>query len=224
MSNPIDIASARSNQRVFAVIAAALVLAGCGGGLLGPSEPPPQIYVLQPQFRALDDSPPVAWQLSIAQPDTAQTLQTARISLQRGQTMDYFADAQWTDSTPHLLQSLLVQAFETSGRIRGVAPESAGARADYVLETETRSFQAQYPTDNGVPSVVVTIVARLVTAGHGDVIGTFEASHEAQAAQNTVPAVVQAFDAATSQSLEDVVAWTLKAPSRRVASSGTAHD
>jgi cholesterol transport system auxiliary component len=224
MTNLIDIASTRRNQRVFAAVAAALVLAGCGGSLLGPSEPPPQIYILKPEFRPIDDAPSVGWQLSIAEPDTAQTLQTARIALQRGQTMDYYADAQWTDSTPRLLQSLVVQAFETSGRVRGIAPESAGARADYVLETETRSFQAQYPADNGVPSVVVTIVARLVTAGHGDVIGTFETSHDAQAAQNTVPAVVQAFDAATSQSLEDIVEWTLKVPPRKVAPPRAEHE
>jgi ABC-type uncharacterized transport system auxiliary subunit len=91
-----------------------------------------------------------------------------------------------------------------------------------VLETETRSFEAQYPADNGVPSVVVTIVARLVTAGHGDVVGTFEASHGAQAAGNNVPAVVQAFDAATSQSLEDIVNWTLKMSPRKTALRDTA--
>jgi cholesterol transport system auxiliary component len=215
MKTMTDIATARGCRRVFAVSAVAFMLAGCGGSLLGPSEAPPQIYVLQPQFRALDDAPLVDWQLSVAEPEVAQTLQTGRIALRRGQTMDYYADAQWTDSTPHLLRSLLVQAFETSGRIRGVAPESAGVHADFVLETEARSFEARYQGDGGIPAVVVTIAARLVSAGHGEVVATFVASHEEQATQNNVPAVVQAFDAATSQSVEDIVSWTLKISPRK---------
>jgi cholesterol transport system auxiliary component len=221
MTTLSDFVNAPGRRRLLVVSVAALILSACGGGLLGPSQEPPKIYVLQPQLRALDDAPARTWQLAIAQPDAAQTFQTARIALQRGQTMDYYADVEWTDSTPHLLQSLLVQAFETSGRIRGVAPESAGVHADYVLETEIRSFEARYQGDNGPPTAVVSVVARLVSAGRGEVVGTFQVSHEAQAAQNSVPAAVEAFDQATSQTLEDIAGWTLKtAPQNGALSAG----
>ncbi|HEY5047118.1 MAG TPA: ABC-type transport auxiliary lipoprotein family protein [Rhizomicrobium sp.] len=211
MTHSPIVAAAFSRRAVLAAGAASGLLAGCGGNLIGPSQEPPQIYVLKPQLTPLDTLPSVAWQLSVAQPEAPQALETVRIALQRGQTMDYYANAQWTDPTPRLLQSLLIEAFESSGCIRGVAPEAAGVRADYVLETEIRSFEAQYQAENGAPDINVHIVARLVTAGRGEVVGTFEAGNHAPAAQNTVPAVVQAFGEATGQTLEDIVRWSLKA-------------
>ncbi len=191
--------------------AASMLLAGCSGGLLGPSQDPLQIYVLRPQFRKLDDVAAVSWQLSVAQPDVAQSLQTPRIALQRGDTMDFYANAQWSDSTPQLLQSLLVEAFETSGCITGVAPQTAGLRGDVVLEAEVRSFQANYQDESGAPDVSVAIVARLLTTERGAVVATLVSSHDVRAAQNNVPAVVRAFDEATGQALEEIVRWTLKA-------------
>jgi len=204
-------AAALTRRGVLAAGAGSVILAGCGGGLLSPSQDPLQIYVLKPPLQKLEGLPEVAWQLTIAEPDVEQSLQTVRIALQRGQMMDFFANAQWTDPTPELLQSLLVQAFETSGCIRGVGRESEGIRGDVVLETEIRSFQANYQDETGAPDIVVAIAGRLLTSGRGQVVGTFVTSYDVRASQNSVPAVVEAFDKATGQSLEDVVRWTLTA-------------
>jgi len=209
MTHPYQIATPLSRRGLLAAGAVSVLLAGCSGGLLSPSQPPPQIYVLQPQFRKLDDAPSVAWQLSVGRPDAPESLQVDRIVLQRGETMDYFADAQWTDPAPRMLQSLLVEAFEASGHIAGVAPDSAGVRADYLLQSELRDFQAEYGGSDAAPDVRVGIVARLLT-GRGDVIGTLDAHGQARAAANTVAAVVSAFGTATSDCLENIVLWALK--------------
>jgi len=220
MTRPSFKTAGLSRRGILAVGSASIFLAGCGGSsLIGPSQDPLQIYVLQPPLQRLDGAPSVAWQLTVSPPDAAQSLQTTRIALQRGETMDFYANAQWTDSVPQLLQSLLVQAFEKSGSIKGVAPESAGVHGDMVLETEIRSFQANYEDQAGAPDVVVTIVARLLTAGSREVVGTLVSSHDARAAQNTVPSVIQAFDSATGQTLEEIVAWALKAAPRTVAAA-----
>ena len=102
---------APSRRALVLIATASLALAGCG---IGPTNPPAQIYVLDPDFTALPDAPKVDWGLAIARPDVADVHDTQRLALQRGQTMDYYADAQWTDSAPRLLQSLLVEAFEKS--------------------------------------------------------------------------------------------------------------
>jgi cholesterol transport system auxiliary component len=219
MTRPFRSTIPLSRRGVLVIGSASLLLAGCGGSsLIGPSQEPLQIYVLKPPLRKLDNIPAVGLQLTIEPPDAAQSLQTTRIALQRGQTMDFYANAQWTDAVPQLLQSLLVEAFETSGSIKGVAPESTGVRGDMVLETEIRSFQANYEDQTGAPDVVVTIVARLLTAGKRDVVGTFISSHDARATQNTVPSVVEAFDEATGQTLEEIVGWALKTAPRAGAS------
>lgn len=188
-----------------------LLLAGCGS-LLGPSNPPLQIYVLRPRLEALQDVPTASWQIAVARPEMAQMLDTDRVALVRGATMDYYADAQWTDTASRLLQTDLMAAFEKSGKILGVGRDTGEVRADYVLQTQVRDFEAQYVSDNGAPSVAVVISARLTAARTREVIATFEASRSVAAAQNTVPAVVEAFDQATSAALEDIARWALQAP------------
>ena len=189
---------------------ALLLLSGCGG-LIGPSNPPPQIYVLDPDLRALNDGPAVAWQLAVAAPDASESLDTPRIALHRGATLDYFADARWTDAVPLLVQAKLVEAFEKSGRIPAVAATSDAVRADYVLETTLRDFQARYDGANGVPVIVVDIVAHIVTVGRNDVIATHDFHQEATAARNDIPSVVAAFNQASGAAFEEIAGWTMRA-------------
>src|ERR1700733_4710411 len=115
-----------TRRSLLLAAAATLALAGCGS-LLGPSNPPAQIYRLQPDFPPSGaEGPPDSWQLAVSAPDVSRTLETDRIALLRGARMDYYADAQWNDSVPRLVQQLLVEAFEKSGRIPAVARESGG--------------------------------------------------------------------------------------------------
>jgi len=152
----------------------------------------------------------VSWQLAIARPELSQTLDSERIALLRGATMDYYADAQWSDTVPRLVQSQLVQAFEESGRILAVARESAGVRADYTLTTEIRDFNAQYNDENSAPLIVVDMEAKIL-APRGAVVAAQNIRQTAAAAANSVPAVVAAFDQALGAALAGIVAWTLSA-------------
>ena len=202
---------ARFTRRgVLAGSAAILSLGGCGS-LLGPSSPPPQIYRLDPVLPPWEAGSNVPWQLAVARPTAMQTLDTERIALMRGAAMDYYADAQWNDSVPRLVQSLLVEAFERSGRILAVARESEGVRGDYTLETEIRDFDAQYATENGAPTVVVDVMARLLGA-QGAVVASQEVKQSAPAAANSVASVVAAFDQAVGAVLAQIVARTLQLP------------
>jgi cholesterol transport system auxiliary component len=186
-----------------------LALAGCGS-LIGPSNPPPQIYRLSPDVPLPTGKPPVSWQLAVARPDTMQTLDTDRIALLRGPVMDYYADAQWNDSAPRLIQSLLVQAFDKSGSIQAATPDSAGLRTDLTLSTELRDFEAQYDNSNAAPLVVVDIQAKLLDQ-RGQVIASLDSRQTARASENTIASVVQAFNGTVAASLSQIVAWTLQA-------------
>jgi cholesterol transport system auxiliary component len=199
-----------TRRGVIAGSVAMLSLTGCGS-LLGPSGPPPQIYRLDPVLPAWAAGSNVSWQLAVARPAATQTLDTERIALMRGVAMDYYADAQWNDSVPRLVQSLLIEAFERSGRILAVARESDGVRPDYTLETEIRDFDAQYATENSAPTVVVDIMARLL-GQQGSVVASHEVKQSAPAAANNVASVVGAFDQALGAALAQIVTWTLQLP------------
>jgi len=194
--------------RRLVLAALALAPAGCSG-LLSSSKPPPQLYTLTPA----SDFPPgggrITWQLLVDVPVSTAALDSDHIALSRSPTtVDYFADAAWTDRAPLMLQSLIVQSFENSGRITAIGRESLALRADYVLRPELRHFEADY-TGGSVPSAHLQISAKLVKAVDRIIVGQqlFDAVVPAKA--NVIPDIVDAFNVALHQSARQMVDWAL---------------
>jgi len=197
-----------SRRDLFAAAGGTLVLAGCAGG--GAQV---KIYVLRPDLPNNPAGPKVKWELAVATPYAPASLNIERIALTRSTTMlDYFADSAWTDRLPTILQNCLVESFEASGRIAAVSRDTAGLKADYILETEVRDFAAHYETGGTTPDVVVRITAKLVAVPERTIVGTLDSLQHAQAAANSVEAVVSAFNVALTASLRQIVDWTLSAP------------
>jgi len=194
--------------RRLILVALAVAPTGCSGLLAG--APAPNLYTLTPVPTA-DFSPSgarVSWQLLVDAPVSAAALDTERIALSRSPTtVDYFADAAWTDHAPLLVQSLILQSFENSGRIAAVGRESMALRADYILSTELRHFEADY--GSGSPVAHVEITAKLVKALDRNIAAQQRFDAVVPAKANQVPAVVEAFNAALHQSLRQMVDWTL---------------
>ena len=192
------------SRRVFLATVPAVLALGACGSIIGPGEPP-QIYVLDPGFTPMEGGA-VHWQLSVARPDAAAIYDNQRIAIMRNGIMDYYANAQWTDETEPLIQRLVVEAFEKSGRIAAVSTEKGGLHADYLLEIEVRNFYSNYASDNGPPNAIVELIARLMTPQRS-VVASLDSRHEAAASANTIPAAVQAFNAAALASIGEIVAW-----------------
>jgi len=199
------------HSALAAAVMTCFAITGCGS-LLGPSNPPAQIYRLNPKMPSQQGGTAVASQLAVARPDTFQTLDTDRIALLRGPVMDYYADAQWNDSAPRLVQSLLVEAFDRSGRVHAATRDSS-LRADLTLTTELRDFEAQYDNTNAAPLVVIDIQVKLVDR-NGQVIASLDSRQTARASQNNVPSAVEAFDQGMGDVLSQIVGWTLTATPR----------
>lgn len=203
--------SALNRTSRSAIVLAALTCfaaAGCGS-LIGPSNPPAQIYRLGPEMPSQSAGSRVTWQLAVSRPDASRTIDTDRIALLRGSAMDYYANAQWNDSVARLVQSLLVEAFDRSGRVQAATADS-NLRADLILTTELRDFEAQYDSGNPAPRVVIDIQAKLLDP-RGQVIASLDSRQTARATQDSVPGVVNAFDTAMAASLSQIVSWTLQA-------------
>jgi cholesterol transport system auxiliary component len=62
-----------------------------------------------------------------------------------------------------------------------------------------------------LPAVRVRIALKLVKLPDKQIVGLHTASADALATQNSVPAVVDAFNTALHQVIGDAVAWTLTA-------------
>ena len=208
------------DRRLLLLSASAFTLAGCGGLGLGPTDANQTIYVLQP---ALTTPPsggtPVPWALAIDIPGASDSIDTRRIALIKSDaTMDYYANAQWPDRLPLLVQTALVAAFEASGRVPSVSRTQDALHADYELGVEIRDCSAHYASSDdkgnpgGLPSMTVTLIAVMSTA-HGRLItANYSTSQTAAASQNSTGAAVQALNTALGTAVEQIVAWALTLP------------
>lgn len=209
-----------ARRHVLALPAVAAV-AGCGGMLPGQGDPA-QLYTLTPKSSFAPDLPAAAWQLVVEPPVAAAGLNTSRIALQRSPvSLDYFARANWSDTAPAMVQTLLIESFENSGRIVAVSRESIRLRPDYLLQTELREFAAEYFPDARQPPLVrARLIAKLVRVRDRAIVGATNAERTQRATAPDMPAIVLAFDEALGGVLKRIVEWTLRMPDPNGRTSG----
>jgi cholesterol transport system auxiliary component len=197
--------------RLAAVIALALLLPGCGGNLLGlPEGPAPDIYTLTPKNTFDSDLPTVKWQLVVDQPTAAGGLDTDRIAVHPDSTeIKYYAGARWTDRAPDMVQTLMLESFENTGKIVAVGKQTIGLRSDFNLVSDLREFQAEYKPGSQIPSVRVQINVKIVKQPRQQIIASNNFERVVEAKSADIKDVVLAFDDALGKVLRRVVEWTL---------------
>ncbi len=205
---------AKSARKLLAAAALAAALTACA--LPGAGEPP-QLYTLTPKSTFDTNLPTVEWQLVVERPVASAGINSQRIALQRTPvTLDYFARADWTDTAPLLVQTLLIESFENTGKIRAVTREATQLRADYVLQTELREFQAEYDTPGQPPLVRVRLNGKLIRMPDRTIVGSKTVERTIRAEQSSIDSVVLAFDEALGKVMKQIVEWTLVAPGTTV--------
>jgi cholesterol transport system auxiliary component len=198
-------------RRGFLIGASSLVLSACTKDLFGPPEAG-AIYPVNPAFPA-GSGEKVGWALAIMRPDVAGGLDNDRIALfQPGGILDFYARATYPAPLPALVQQALIDGFEASGRIDAVAPEQATLHSDYNLFTDVKDFSAHYSQQDGIPSVIVSITAKLTTARGRVIVSNISVSKRGTASVNSAGATTQALQQALGAAVTDIVNWALTAP------------
>jgi cholesterol transport system auxiliary component len=191
--------------------ATVLLLAGCAS--LFVAAPPGHLYRLSAGGAYPASLSHVTAQLLVDVPQAPAGIDTSRIALSKSPlSLDYYADSEWTDRAPALVQTALLASFENSNAIIAIDRESSGLRADFVLKTELRHFEAVYSAGGASPTVWVAVTARLVAVPRREIIAQASFERRVPAAANEVPAVVAAFNAATDGVIRDIVVWTVTNP------------
>lgn len=210
-------ASRRATLRFAGGALAAGGLAGCSVALPGSGDPP-RIYVLTPKSTFPEDIPSVDWQLLVEAPLAAAGISSSRIALRRSLIeLQYFARAAWTDSAPKMIQTLLIESFENSGKIVSVGRQAIGLRSDFILKTDLREFQAEYTDEDGLPlpegappNIRIRVNSKLVRMPHRTIVGSKTIEFVVPAPGSAMVEVIAGFDEALGKVLKRVVAWTLK--------------
>jgi cholesterol transport system auxiliary component len=206
--------AARLSRR-FVPSVIVLALAGCSG-LFGGSAPA-HLYRVTPKSTYPANLPHRPVQILVDVPLAPAGLDSSRIALSRSAiSIDYFADSEWTDRAPLLVQTALVESFEDSNTINAIDRESVGLRADFVLKTEIRHFEAVYDSPNGPPDVWTAINVRLVNPSNRDIVAQRSFEQRQRASANDIPSIIAAFDEALGGVMKDIVVWTVTNPALAV--------
>jgi len=195
----------------LAAVALAVPAAACG--LLPRVNEPVDLYTLTPKTTYPDNLPKVDWQLVVESPVAAASLDTPRIALQRTLlTFEYYAESAWTDNAPAMVQTLLIESFESTKSIPAVGREAIGLRPDYVLKTDLREFEAIYEGENPIPTIWVRMNAKLVKMPERRILASQTFGSKIPAAAGKLTDIVAAFDEALGRVLKQIVLFTLATP------------
>jgi cholesterol transport system auxiliary component len=204
--------SSRKTLRSVAIaLGMAALVSGCAGNILpGAANDPPKLYVLTPKNTFSQGLPKVDWQLTVALPVADAALNSARIALRQNPiSLEYYARANWVDTAPRMIQTLLVESFENSKSIVSIGRQSVTLRADYSLLTDLREFQAEY-IGGGPPRIRIRLNAKMVRMPQRTILATQTFEFVEPAASSDLEAVVSAFDVALGKTLKRIVEWSLK--------------
>lgn len=199
------------NRIVLRIVLFFLPLLVVGCGVLEVAGPPPNFYNLTPKSTFRQDLPSVNWQLIIEEPMAAGGLDSSRIALRPHSTeLKYFAGARWTQRAPEMLQTMLVESFENTGKIVAVGRQSIGLRSDYILKTELREFQAETYGSEDSMTIRVRINAKIIQSSRRAIVGSKSFENVVTVENDSsMKSIVLAFDQATGRVLKQVVEWTL---------------
>ncbi|HET6546238.1 MAG TPA: ABC-type transport auxiliary lipoprotein family protein [Rhodanobacteraceae bacterium] len=182
------------------------ILLGACAALRGTPEP---YTVYAPRLAPIaGNGAPVQWQLVVQTPLASDALDSKRIVVMPTPgVLQVYPNARWRDPAPALLQSLLIQAFEDSGRIVGVATTGSGLNADYALALELRAFGTEYV--DGAPHAVVRLTAKLVDYGSNRMLAAKAFAADVPSAGATAADAAAGIEQALNRVLPQIVEWTM---------------
>ena len=146
-------------------------------------------------------------QILIAAPSALKALDGENIVVRSGpNSISFLKGAQWADRLPNIVQSRLVQAFESTGHLGGVGRPGEGLAIDYQVISDIRTFNINVSSGR---IAIVEIAIKILNDKNGTVRAArvFRAKSPVSGEGNAsyIAALDRAFDSASS----DIVTWTL---------------
>ena len=164
---------------------------------LFPEVPPVPIYNLTSPRMETKGEKTITRSVVVDIPQSSAFYNTQRIAVSfPGFKKDYYANGQWGDQLPDLLQQVVVQSLEDSGSFKSISRAGQGMAADIILQSEVREFSATYDKAE-TPHVVISMHVKLVNAKEGHVIASRTFTREGGPLKNTLESVVGGFNTET---------------------------
>lgn len=200
------------SRRNFVTAGAALgLLSGCGAlSAFGDATTPLDSYELRAPREIPQAGRMLSRSLSVELPSTSGALDTDRIMIRPNAVQSlYLPGARWADKAPHMMQTLMLRAFEDTGALAYVGRRPLGGSGDFALVSEITDFQAELAPEGRRASTHIRMTARMVRESDARVLGRRVFSAQGPDAPTDTLALVESFNAASDRVLEDVVRWGL---------------
>lgn len=209
--------------RIMIALVAVLSLNGCTGlgSLTKAVKKPNDLYVLTPKSTFSASLPRVRNQIEVEEPTATAAVDTDRIAVQPTPLqVQYLPQARWVDRAPLLVQALLIESFENTGKVAAVGRSAVGLRADYMIVPDLREFQAHVVSgadQKQTLRVNVRLNIKIVDAYEDRIIGSRSFQEYQFAASDAAPDLAASFDEALGDAMRDAVEWSIRSISAHAA-------
>lgn len=192
-----------------------LLVSGCSGLVsLSEATSPVDLYLLTPKSTFDPNLPRIRQQIVVTEPTATAAISNDRITVQPSPLeVRFLPGARWVDRAPLIIQSLMIESFENSGKVNAVGRSAIGLRADYLIVTDVREFQAiisdtQNPDAPLVANVRLNI--KIVEADTDKIIASRSIEKLQASASDNAKDIVTAFDLALGRVLKASVEWSIR--------------
>jgi cholesterol transport system auxiliary component len=193
----------------------AFVVSGCTGlASLSDATAPVDLYLLTPKSTFDPNLPRLRQQIVVTEPTATAAVSNDRITVQPTPLeVRFLPGARWVDRAPLIIQSLMIESFENSNKVDAVGRSAIGLRADYLIVTDVREFQAII-SEPDVPDAPLVANVRLnikIVAADTDTIIASRSIEKLQASSSDdAKDIVTAFDLALGRVLKESVEWSIR--------------
>lgn len=176
----------------------------------GPAPPPKVTYNLQTPQTFPGPRKTIKGQFVIPEPTTLVMFDTQRILLPPNGDFPGFAEAQWSDNIPKMLQAKFIQSFENYDMAHAPLRAMDGVEANHQLLIDIRNFQV---VASPQPTAEIAFSAKIL-GKDGRVVAArlFEQSKVLD--KPDMAAAMAAYNSVFDQTATELVTWTSDALSR----------
>lgn len=197
------------SRRTLLSLSAMAGLSGCGAvSAVSRASDPLDTYTLSPLAPAQPRRGGTR-HLVVDMPTSGGELSTDRVLIKISPLQAaYLPDARWSEPTPPMVQTLLVNSLLNRGGFRLVSRVGAGLMPDYTLMCEIQAFQAELTGPN-LASAQIHVAMQLTLIREADrkIAGTRRFATTASVASDSTAALIAGIDAAMQSVMSDAVRW-----------------
>ncbi|MBW8309608.1 MAG: ABC-type transport auxiliary lipoprotein family protein [Candidatus Paracaedibacteraceae bacterium] len=196
-------------QRLYRTLfIVSLLLTGCGPLIPTPGEAPKR-YTLS-HLEENNRAPVMLKQVVVEVPTAAVSLDSVRVAVVPApQQINYYADMEWSDRLPILIQESLVYSLQNQHLFRAVTRSSDGVIPDQSLKIDIRKF---YIDQTGIPTAHAEYFVRLIdVATRNELVSkTFTGTVPLKGSVNS-DLIAATLDQANREIIEDLQRWVAHA-------------